>query len=403
MELFSPQPEHAQLNTVVTPKENNQILELLKNVITQDSDSCSKNAMEIHSNEHSINTMLMANRVLPNHHNGPLLLSDVPYNDTNNTKYEGVNRLGNPRMLESRCLGLINSTSNIDSILDEHHIPSPPLSPQLSPIEFSKTSKEIAPVKKIGIMVKPCWPQGMTVKRYRYGTHGFLSQYRSFSGIKTMDTSGKTRYVGMPANRYTKRYRPYKYSSAEYIERLQRARNRGVNEGLFFDSENDDSQIDRSRAPSTPVRKVKKATPLTSPPLASANIVNNTPQYIPNMSWEKLPDYSPPLSTIPPNNVKVMKVEWKGSPMDLSRDPLKDKLHPAELVLAQILRLPCDLYLDSKRRLFLEKVYRYKEGLPFRRTDAQKACRIDVNKASRLYAAYEKIGWLEDSNFDKYL
>lgn len=89
--------------------------------------------------------------------------------------------------------------------------------------------------------------------------------------------------------------------------------------------------------------------------------------------------------------------------MDLSVDPLRSKLHPAELVLASILRLPCDLYLDSKKRLFLEKVYKQKKGMPFRKTDAQKACKIDVNKASRLYSAYEKVGWLDNRHFEKYM
>ncbi|ODV61246.1 SWIRM domain-containing protein ASCRUDRAFT_34499, partial [Ascoidea rubescens DSM 1968] len=118
--------------------------------------------------------------------------------------------------------------------------------------------------------------------------------------------------------------------------------------------------------------------------------------------WESVPDFCPSLSTLP-NNSKCLKTEWKGQPMNIDNDPLINKLHPAEVVLASILRLPCNLYLDSKRRLFAEKVCRLKKGLLFRRTDAQKACRIDVNKASRLFAAYEKIGWLEDSNFKQYL
>ena len=51
----------------------------------------------------------------------------------------------------------------------------------------------------------------------------------------------------------------------------------------------------------------------------------------------------------------------------------------------------------------MEKISRLQNKLPFRRTDAQKACRIDVNKASRLYAAFEKVKWLEDYNFEKYI
>ncbi|QPG73067.1 hypothetical protein FOA43_000371 [Brettanomyces nanus] len=118
--------------------------------------------------------------------------------------------------------------------------------------------------------------------------------------------------------------------------------------------------------------------------------------------YTKLVDYSPALSTLP-DNPRCLKAEWKGQAMDLSDDPLVEKLHPAEVLLASTLRLPCKVYLDSKRRIFAEKMKRLKSHLPFRRTDAQKACKIDVNKASRLYAAYEKVGWLNESTFTKYL
>lgn len=119
---------------------------------------------------------------------------------------------------------------------------------------------------------------------------------------------------------------------------------------------------------------------------------------------ESIPDYSPDaFATLPANNTKCLKIEWKGQPMDLSLDANLDKLHPAEAVLALILRLPVFVYLDSKRRMFFEKVQRMKHGKQFRRTDAQKACRIDVNKALRLFAAFEKVGWLNDELFTKYL
>ncbi|KAG7193566.1 uncharacterized protein KQ657_000635 [Scheffersomyces spartinae] len=117
---------------------------------------------------------------------------------------------------------------------------------------------------------------------------------------------------------------------------------------------------------------------------------------------ESIPDYSPSTDTLP-NNTKCLKVEWKGQPMDLRSDPNLSKLHPAEVVLASTLRLPCNVYLDLKRRLFFEKVERLRHGKQFRRTDAQKACRIDVNKALRLFAVFEKVGWLNDDLFVKYL
>lgn len=119
---------------------------------------------------------------------------------------------------------------------------------------------------------------------------------------------------------------------------------------------------------------------------------------------ETIPDYLPdPNATLPAGNPRVLKIEWKGQPMDLRFDTMVGQLHPAEVVLALTLRLPAKVYLDLKRRLFAEKVNRLRAGMPFRRTDAQKACRVDVNKASRLFAAFEKVGWLEDEHFVKYI
>lgn len=120
-----------------------------------------------------------------------------------------------------------------------------------------------------------------------------------------------------------------------------------------------------------------------------------------DLSLNQIEDYAPPLSSLPPG--KSLRAEWKGAPMDLSNDPDLHLLHPAEAHLASVLRLPCEVYLDSKRRLFAEKVHRLKQGLPFRRTDSQKACRIDVNKASRLFGAFEKIGWLQDELFTEHM
>lgn len=156
-------------------------------------------------------------------------------------------------------------------------------------------------------------------------------------------------------------------------------------------------EMDASRPPSPAPkrRKVKKETSYASSPLAvqQAALID-----------ESIPDYSPdPEETLPKGNNRSLKIEWKGQPMDLKNDPQVDKLHPAEVVLALTLRLPANVYLDSKRRLFFEKVNRMRGDMPFRRTDAQKACRIDVNKASRLFAAFEKVGWLEDKNFVKFL
>jgi hypothetical protein len=115
--------------------------------------------------------------------------------------------------------------------------------------------------------------------------------------------------------------------------------------------------------------------------------------------YNSLPDYSPPLNTLPQGNIKVLKVDWKGTALDLENDPDRHLLHEAEVHLASILRLNCATYLCSKRRIFLARVEAMKKGKEFRKTDAQQACKIDVNKASKLWGAYEKVGWFRPQYF----
>ncbi|KAI0130490.1 SWIRM domain-containing protein [Xylariales sp. AK1849] len=110
--------------------------------------------------------------------------------------------------------------------------------------------------------------------------------------------------------------------------------------------------------------------------------------------FNSLPDYSPPLSSLPskPNSLKV---DWKGAPIDLSSDAHRELLHPDEATLAANLRLDGATYLTSKRRMFMARLQCLRIGKEFRKTDAQQACKIDVNKASKLWTAFEKVGWLD--------
>lgn len=150
-----------------------------------------------------------------------------------------------------------------------------------------------------------------------------------------------------------------------------------------------------SEAPPSPKKRKVRREPYAGSPLAAQQAA---------LIDESIPDYLPDAAaTLPKGNTRCLKIEWKGQPMDLRDDASLSQLHPAEVVLASTLRLPCNVYLDLKRRLFYEKVKRMRSGMPFRRTDAQKACRIDVNKASRLFAAFEKVGWLDDAHFARYV
>ncbi|KAH9905436.1 hypothetical protein F4778DRAFT_779772 [Xylariomycetidae sp. FL2044] len=118
--------------------------------------------------------------------------------------------------------------------------------------------------------------------------------------------------------------------------------------------------------------------------------------------FNALPDYCPPRESLPskPNSLKV---DWKGAPIDLSNDGYRHLLHPDEVTLAANLRLDCATYLTSKRRMFVRRLECLRMGKEFRKTDAQQACKIDVNKASKLWTAFDKVGWLEKSWVIAYL
>ncbi|KAJ6127476.1 hypothetical protein N7523_003088 [Penicillium sp. IBT 18751x] len=118
--------------------------------------------------------------------------------------------------------------------------------------------------------------------------------------------------------------------------------------------------------------------------------------------FHALKDFSPPLDSLG-GNAKALKADWKGQMLDLSNDPDRHLLSPAELNLASTLRLSCATYLCSKRRIFEARVRALGVGKEFRKTDAQQACKIDVNKASKLWTAYERVGWFKPEYFQQYV
>ncbi|KAK0669254.1 hypothetical protein QBC41DRAFT_110375 [Cercophora samala] len=152
----------------------------------------------------------------------------------------------------------------------------------------------------------------------------------------------------------------------------------------------------KSQAP-RPIR----ATPAPTRPLTVGHVqatpeprMRNAAPNREDKDFEALEDLSPPLDSLPQGRPNSLKVEWKGNALDLSNDPHRHLLHPDELILASNLRLDCATYLTSKRRIFLRRRECAMIGKEFRKTDAQQACKIDVNKASKLWQAYDKVGWL---------
>lgn len=296
----------------------------------------------------------------------------------------------------------------------QHEILSPPLSPYQRSTSQDAESTVHAPshnvygaktymqttlpfkvedFKSYSLTVTP-WANLST--NYKQRQLRFLDQYAAIS-LKERSHLHSLRLAERRAQQAAQtssnsRKRPVRSSSSDSdTDNVERIRTRRVvKENLAPLSEIDEANVTPS-LPSPKKRKVRKEASYAGSPLAAQQAA---------LIDESIPDYSPdPATTLPKGNNRCLKIEWKGQPMDLKNDVNIDKLHPAEVLLASTLRLPCNVYLDSKRRLFFEKVSRMRSGMPFRRTDAQKACRIDVNKASRLFAAFEKVGWLKDSHF----
>jgi hypothetical protein len=152
------------------------------------------------------------------------------------------------------------------------------------------------------------------------------------------------------------------------------------------------------RTPVTQIHDSFDTTPKSASPKPTRPVTNRD-----DSDYNAIPDYSPPLDTLPKGNNKVLKAEWKGQALSLADDPDRDLLHEAELNLAGTLRLNCATYLTSKRRIFQARIEALKIGKEFRKTDAQQACKIDVNKASKLWQSYDRVGWFNPDYFRQYL
>ena len=123
-----------------------------------------------------------------------------------------------------------------------------------------------------------------------------------------------------------------------------------------------------------------------------------------DLAFNSIPDYAPPISTLPSGNPHILQVEWRQKiVVDLSNDPDRHMLHEAELKLATSLNLSCAKYLCTKRRIFQTRFEALQAGREFRRSDSQKACKININKAVKICSAFEKVGWFDEKYFLKYL
>ena len=117
--------------------------------------------------------------------------------------------------------------------------------------------------------------------------------------------------------------------------------------------------------------------------------------------------FYPPSDNLDKLGPNAMKVEWKSSkkfyaPQEATRfQNLKDvKFHPKEIDLAGTINMVhFAQYEESKRLIFQFWFERKSKGLSFTKTHAQQAAHVDVNKASALWTAFDKVNWFSDEAF----
>lgn len=111
-------------------------------------------------------------------------------------------------------------------------------------------------------------------------------------------------------------------------------------------------------------------------------------------AFRDYPDWCPQLCIF--DNKENWHVDWTSNSGPLALEGLEyfDLLHPGEAHVASTMRLSPEQFLRSKRALILAAKQFHNDKVPFRKSDAQKLCRIDVNKTSTLWHYFGKLGWL---------
>jgi hypothetical protein len=159
-----------------------------------------------------------------------------------------------------------------------------------------------------------------------------------------------------------------------------------------------------TRKTATPrVKTSSQETPTPRSRVGTPHTRNREPKKPIDENWTVLPDFSPSSTQLDAHPRAFGEVNWDGNPLDISQDPNMAELHEAERRLASSLRLSCARYLTCKRRIFIARLEALKINKAFKKTDAQQACQIDVNKASKLWVAYDKMGWFQPHHFTQYL
>lgn len=120
---------------------------------------------------------------------------------------------------------------------------------------------------------------------------------------------------------------------------------------------------------------------------------DNMPSYL--RVGQSFTDENDIYQVIPSMNKSTVK--WnKADPIDVTNKPMADRLAVAETHCCSVLRILPEQYMSIKHILLKEG--RNRQPGSFKKRDAQRLCRIDVNKTSRIYEWYVYMGWLPESN-----
>ncbi|KAJ2694491.1 hypothetical protein H4218_005589 [Coemansia sp. IMI 209128] len=130
----------------------------------------------------------------------------------------------------------------------------------------------------------------------------------------------------------------------------------------------------------------------STPQSATGSMASSDGSGMPNGEIDLDDELSRKISELRPTTASC-SVKWtKAAPMDVSTYPQVELLAPAERECCSILRLLPNQYLAIKQSLV-----RAGRTLPkgtFKKRDAQKLCRVDVNKTSKVFEWFCKLEWI---------
>lgn len=159
-----------------------------------------------------------------------------------------------------------------------------------------------------------------------------------------------------------------------------------------------------SSSPIKPDDKPEAETPRSNHRSKAGFLRNCTVQLIHESPMGSIPNFEPSFSGIPKRQFeraikKTGCVPNLWNSKDFRDIELVHGIDSREALIMKAFNLTPLQYADTKRRLFAEKARKTKLSIAFKKTDAQKACRIDVNKASKLHEVFESLGLLDDKLF----